>query len=119
MTRFSATELLFGWTKATVSLAPMLKLDQLIATFCEDCLTVTTPGVVAIAALPAETTPPLGAARAAGASPSPNDPASAVAHQAPRLRQLFVAMAPVRRGARFIGLVGDLRVMERTPKGWS
>ena len=36
MTRFSATELLFGCTNCTLSPAAILKLCQLIATFCVD-----------------------------------------------------------------------------------
>lgn len=46
--------------KATVSFAPMLKLDQSIAAFWEDCLMVTAPGIVEMVALPAATTPPVG-----------------------------------------------------------
>ncbi len=33
MTRFNATELLLGWSNVTVELAPILKLNQFIATF--------------------------------------------------------------------------------------
>ena len=61
-TRFNATELLLGCTNWTASLAPMLKLCQLIATFWLAWLIVVLPAPPAMLALPADTTPPVGPA---------------------------------------------------------
>ena len=63
-TRFSATELLFGWTKRTDSPAATLKLCQLIAALWVDWLMTRLPGTPPMVALPAATTPFAGAASA-------------------------------------------------------
>ena len=63
-TRFSATESLPGWMKRTASFVPILKLCQLITTFCVLWLMTVVPAPVLMAAVPDLTTPPTGAANA-------------------------------------------------------
>ncbi len=61
-TRLSATELLLGCTNWTASVAPMLKLCQLIATFWLAWVMVVLPAVLLMPAAPSVTTPPTGRA---------------------------------------------------------
>ena len=71
------TELLLGCTKRTVSLAPMLKLCQLIAAFCVDWLMVVDPAPVLMLAAPPATTPPAGNAYTLAPQDSNTDRVSA------------------------------------------
>ncbi len=63
-TRLSATELLLGCKKLTVSPRPIPKVCQLIATFCVDWVMVVLAAWLLMAAPPAVTTPPPGSAEA-------------------------------------------------------
>jgi hypothetical protein len=77
ITRFSATDWLLGWTKATPSPAPMLKLCQLMAAFWLDWLMVRAPGPEPMLAAPAVTWPPVGRAWAPEAQARASSPTEA------------------------------------------
>jgi len=62
-TRLRAIELLSGCTNWTASVAPMLKLCQLIATFWLVWVMVVLPAELLMAAPPSVTTPPTGRAK--------------------------------------------------------
>ena len=62
VTRFSATELLFGWAKRTVSPWAMLKLCQFSTAFWLDWVTVSALPPLETLAAPAATEPPVGRA---------------------------------------------------------
>ena len=61
-TRFSATELLPGWTNCTVWPAPIPKLCQLMTVLALDCVMVVALPLLVMFATPAATTPPTGEA---------------------------------------------------------
>src|SRR5512141_1014998 len=76
-TRLRATELLPGWTKRTASVGAMPKLCQLSTALPVDCVIVVNAPLVTMPALPAATTPPVGAADTPAPKQSINETASA------------------------------------------
>ncbi len=70
VTRFSATELAFGWANRTDSPGAMLKPSQLSTAFWLDWVTVMAPPPAETLAEPAATEPPVGSAWATDASAS-------------------------------------------------
>src|SRR5450830_33691 len=90
-TRFSAIAELLGWTKLTVSLAPILKLFQLTARFWVDWLTFKVLPAWPMVAWPAVTWPPVGSALAC--SENRDRAAATMVEAATRLRPLPLALA--------------------------